>query len=458
MKLWTVVTSLSLSLLLLSGCGGTPKPADKESVVLDNSLPLIALTKRGTIVGMTSVAFEWGSITNPTVKGVYVYKKMPIAKGKSKLVYYTTIESRFSTHYVDNDVKPDTRYSYFFKAFSEKGEGKPSRVVTVNTLPVLSSVSWIHSITGMPRVAKIIWRPHSNKKVNGYVMERKTLKVDKWQEIGIIKGRLNAEYIDEDLKDNFVYMYRLRALTYDGITSTPSVIVKVVTKALPKSITNLRATRAIANKINLNWDKSVQEGFALYHLYRSKDIKSGYRLIAKLQNNTYSNKIEENGQVYFYKVNAVDTDGLESEDSKASLGMTLSASKAPAIVQAKRIGNTIVIQWSETDTRSVNYTVNRTHKKGWFNEVSKTFAKIKGHQFKDENIEADSTYSYVVYSVDVHGIESKESMRVKIVTPKTMKKAKTHSKSTAKPQVKKQKQVTPSSTTASSDNLDLSGL
>jgi len=450
MKLWILITSLGLSLLILSGCGVTPTPADKENAVLDKSLPLVTLTKNGIILGMKSVAFEWNSITDPKVKGIYIYKQVPNAEGKSELVYYTTIQSRFSTHYVDRAVIPDTRYTYSFKTFSEIGEGRAGREIVIHTLPVIESVSWIHSITGMPRVAKIIWRPHSNQKVKAYMIERKTLEDEKWEKLDTITGRLNAEYIDEGLNDNFVYMYRLRAITYDGLTSTPSKIVKVVTKALPNPITNISATTNVANKININWDESVQEDFALYYLYRSKDINSGYELIAKLHNNTFVDKVKENGKRYFYRVSAVDKDSLESEHSKNSIqGMTLSRPEAPSIVDAKHIGANIEIHWSKTDPRSVSYSVTRSHKKGWFDETSEEFTKIKGNQFIDKNVEANSTYSYVVYSVDINGIKSKESVTVKIVTPKSDKLLESKVKTA---QDKKDTTIT------ASEDLDLSGL
>jgi len=458
MKLWTLTTSFSLLLLILSGCNTTPKPADKEKAVIDVSLPSVALTKNGIILGMKGVAFEWKSITDPKVKGIYVYKKSPSTDNRpNELSYYHTIKSRFSTHYVDTNVEPDMRYSYAFKTFSDSAEGKLGKEIVVNTLPVIKSVSWIHSITGMPRVAKIIWRPHSNANVKSYIVERKTLEDEDWRKIDTIRGRLNAEYIDEELKDNFVYMYRLRAVTYDGIVSTPSQIVKVVTKALPKPITNLSATKNLANKIVLNWDVSTQKDFALYYLYRSEDIDGGYELIAKLHNNTFTDKIQEHGKSYFYKVTAVDKDGLESSQSrKAVLGMTLSRPEAPLIVEAKRVGSSIKILWEKTDPRSISFNVLRVHKKGWFDETSQEFTGIKENKFLDRDIESDSTYTYFVYSVDKNGIKSNESVAVRIIIPEDDKLLEV--KNTKKNIATKNSTVTEEKIVAPSENLDLSGL
>jgi len=419
MKLCKIATSLTVLLLISSGCS-TPTPAEPESAVIDKTLPVVTLTKNGAMVDMKSVAFEWNSIANPKVKGVYVYKKVPMKGAMSELKYFTTIESRYKTHYVDNSVEPDTRYSYAFQTFSADAQGQRSREVVVNTLPVLTSVSWIHSITGLPRAAKIIWRPHSNEKVKAYIMERKTLEDDSWKKIATIEGRLNAEYIDKHLHDNYVYMYRLRAVTYDGIISTPSEIVKVVTKALPQSIQNIKATTNIAHKITITWDASKQADFSRYYLYRSKELNGSYELIAKLYNNHFTDKISEDGQTYFYRVAAVDKDGLESISNTYSIqGMTLSRPKAPAIVEAKIIDDKVKLSWSKTDPRSVSYVVVKKQKKGWFKETTKEFKGIQANSFIDKNIEPDSTYTYVVKSVDTNALHSNESAAVKIITPES---------------------------------------
>jgi len=462
MKFWTVATSLTVSLLILSGCQ-TPTPASKESVVIDKTLPVVTLTQKGILTGMTSVAFEWKAIKNPRVEGIYVYRKAPskLENEESKLAYYTTIENRFKTHYVDTDVTPDTEYTYQFQTFSKEAQSPKSRLIKVHTLPVLQSVAWIHSITGMPRVAKIIWRPHSNQKVKYYIIERKTLEDEQWNELAKVYGRLNAEYIDEGLEDNHVYMYRVRVGTYDGIISTPSEIVKVVTKALPLPVKNIRATNSLPKKIKLNWSVSKAKDFYKYNLYRSEKLDGNYKLIANLYNNSYVDKIDEDGKVYFYRVSVVDKDGLESEHDKYSVqGMTLNKPLAPAIVEAKLLGDKIELVWSKTDPRSVAYLVTKEQKKGWFDESTEAFDGLKSTVFIDKKIEPNSTYTYRVYSIDKYDITSEPSMAVKIVTPESQeiivapkkKKSVQKSKTTKSVTVKQQDVISPV------DDLDLSGL
>jgi len=422
MKLWTLSTFCAASLLVLSGCGGaTPKP--KEEVVIDDTLPMVTLTKNGTVVDMKAIAFEWKSITDPRVKGIYIYKKNSDTKETAgELEYYKTIESRFTTHYVDINVVPDTKYSYAFKTFAKESEGVKSRVIVLNSLPVLESVSWIHSITDMPRSAKIIWRPHSNQKVKSYIIERKTLEEEKWSELTIIEGRLNAEHIDLDLKDNFVYNYRVRVYTYDDITSSPSQIVKVITKALPKGISKITTTKNLPKKIKVDWKESKAKDFDLYYVYRSQSVDGSYDLIATLHNNTLEDKIDEDGKSYFYRVSVVDKDGLESKHEKLSIqGMTLPKPEAPDVVKANEIGKNIEITWSSADSRIKTFTVIKTHKKSWVDKVTEEFEGVKGKKFVDKEILADSEYTYIIYGVDENGIKSEPSIEIKIKTKESDK-------------------------------------
>ena len=422
MKLWTLSTFYAASLLVLSGCGGaTPKP--KEEVVIDSTLPMVTLTKNGTVVDMKAIAFEWKSIKDPRVKGIYIYKKNPDTKdNKSELEYYKTIESRFTTHYVDIDVVPDTKYSYAFKTFAKDSEGVQSRVIVLNSLPVLESVSWIHSITDMPRSAKIIWRPHQNQKVKSYIIERRTLEDKKWSKLAVVQGRLNAEFIDLDLNDNFVYNYRVRVHTYDNITSSPSQIVKVITKALPKGISQITTTNNLPKKIKVNWEKSTAKDFGLYYVYRSESVDGSYDLVATLHNNRFEDKIAEDGKSYFYRVSVVDKDGLESKHEKLSIqGMTLQKPETPDVVKVNEVNGNIEIIWSSNDSRINTFTVTKTHKKSWIDKVTEDFEGIKGNKFVDREILADSEYTYIIYGIDKNGIKSEPSIKMKIKTKESNK-------------------------------------
>ncbi|WP_297443709.1 hypothetical protein [Sulfurimonas sp.] len=420
MKLLTLSTLCTVSLLILSGCTTTPTPEKKA--VIDSTLPVVTLTKNGIITDMKTVAFEWKSIQDPRVSAIYLYKRDPKDTEVKGLQFLTSIENRYKTHYVDITNEPNSRYEYAFRTVSKNAEGKLSQIYKVSTLPVLRSVAWIHSIVGLPRMAKIIWRPHQSERVESYIIERKTLEDQKWEEIDRLEGRLNAEYIDTELEDNHVYFYRIRVETFDGIVSTPSEIVKSVTKALPKGVSHITATKDLPKKIKIDWEASKNKDFKRYYLYRADAMHGRYELIAKLYNNTFLDKIDKDGQSYFYRVSVVDKDGLESKHDKHTImGMTLSKPEAPAIAEAKLLGNVIKLTWKNTDPRIKSFIVVRKHKDGWFKEDVKRFKNIKANVFIDKNIQPESTYTYIVYGVDKNNIISKASSEIKIETPESDK-------------------------------------
>lgn len=412
MKLWTQTLFCTASLLILSGC--TPSPKPNEEAVVDKTLPIVQFSENGTIVDMKSIAFEWQAIKDPRVDGIYIYKSA-MDDQNGELSYYKTLQNRFKTHFVDTDVKPDARYIYTFKTFSKDAESMNSEILTLNTLPVLQSVTWIHSVNGMPRAAKILWRPHANQRVKSYIIERKTLENDEWKRHAEVQGRLNVEFVDEGLKDQFTYMYRVLVRTYDDIISTPSEIVKVVTKALPKEVSNITASRDLPRKIELHWSKSDAKDFSRYYVYRSDQAQSGYELIAKLHNNYFVDDIGKDGEQYFYRVSVVDKDGLESNYQDQSIqGLTLIKPKAPAMFEAKLVDNKVELRWNKVDDRTKSYTVTKRFKVGFFDEINEEFPGIVGKKFIDSNIEPNQTYFYTVYAVDVNGIKSEPSIEVEL--------------------------------------------
>lgn len=423
MRLWKSTLLYTASLLIISGCAGV-NPSPKDETVVDSTLPIITLTDNGVIADMQAIAFEWKSLKDPRVKGIYVYKATTNKDGvQGELERYTTIKNRFKTHYMDDDIVPNRDYSYAFKTFSKNAEGKSSAVINVKSLPVLNSVSWIYAETNMPRTAKIIWRPHTDRSVESYILERKTLEDDKWEKLVTIDGRLNAEYIDSELKDNYVYQYRIRVKTYAGIISAPSKIVKVITKALPTSVENIKASVNLPKAIKVTWEATKVKDFSHYNVYRAESVDGSYELVATLYNPVFNdNKIEEDGKSYFYQVSVVDKDGLESEHKKLSIqGISLPKPTAPAVVNVDVSGHTAEIVWSKVDPRTASYTVVKKSKKGWFDEKVEEFTDIKRKEFVDSNLNDGMSYSYVIYAVDKYGLKSKPSIEVKFETKESDK-------------------------------------
>jgi hypothetical protein len=403
--------SISLALSLFSGCA--PQPAPQKTVTIDSTLPTPSLN--GFIADITSIAFEWKPLEDPRVSGYYVYRNTPGAEDQ-KLQRIATIDSRFATHFVDTDLKPGSEYQYRFSAITANGtESVASETMLVATQPMIAPVSFFQAVGNMPRSAKLLWRPHPNGKVNGYIIERQDATDQKWNVIATITGRLNAEYIDRDLKDAQVYHYRIKATTFDKLTTEASEVSKVITKPLPPEIRNITSTNDLPRAITLKWDPSTISDLSHYNIYRSSTPNGSFDYHAKLETTTFTDNITEDGKFYFYKITAVDKDGLESlQSSVATQGSTLSKPQTPIAYEGKIVNKVAELQWKNTDPRTVSYTVIKTTKTSWISRETIDINNITDTNFRDTDVKADTTYLYEIVSVDKNGIRSLPTQAIEL--------------------------------------------
>ena len=363
---------------------------------------------------MTEVGFEWVPSYDERVVGYYLYRSNP-TKNDGKLERIAVIDEKYASHYVDTNLLPETAYYYRMSTFSAaKQESEPSPTVNVMTQPLLKSVPFIQAIVGLPNRVKLIWRPHPFQRVASYIIERNELKTEKWTKIAEVKGRLNAEYIDGGLKDNHVYRYRVLVKTYDGIISRPSQMVEAQTKPLPKTIKNITASRDIPKKIVLHWDAATEKDVSYYKVYSAPTSILFYTYLAKTKETSFEDLINSNGTDRYYKVTAVDEDGLESlKQENPIMGTTLGVPLSPAVNQARHDSRQIFLSWSQTDGRAVKY------------EIIKTGAGKEEHiqgitqsQFTDMDVHPGREYTYKIIAIDQFGLASKPSEDVVITLPK----------------------------------------
>ncbi len=399
---------------LLSGCvAKTPS----KNAATDESLPVVEFSSSGAIVDLNSIALEWKVISDPRVDGYFIYRvdlsqSSQIGSDKN---YLATVDNRFSTHYVDKRIEPSKKYAYYIRAYSKDAISIGSSLLEVASLPPLESVSWLHAVEGMPRTAKLIWRPHPNEKIKSYIIERKTLQSDKYQERAVVDGRLSVEFLDSDLKDNFTYVYRIRVKTYDGTISLPSAEVKILTKELPNEVANIEASRDLPRVIKVSWQHTPQEDFKIYRVYRADYINGRYELVAKTKNSEYIDELKEDSKEYFYRVSVVDKDNLESIYNRyTAMGKTLIKPETPSITEAKLQGDRVKISWISQDPRVVSFVVQKKHKKSIFDTKTLDIEGIKSKEFYDRDIKEGDIYYYKVFSVDQNGIRSEPSIELEV--------------------------------------------
>lgn len=395
-------------MFLMSGCAMEGFGAREA---LSDELPRVGAMR--SIADVSSVAFEWDLVNDSRVDGYYLYRK---ETSDVEFLRVGRVDSRFGAHYVDRGLKPNTQYLYKIITYNKASNtiSHDSDVIEVQTLS-LAPLLFAKAMSGYPRKIKVLWAPHADPRVSGYVIEREDR--GEWRSVGEVDSRLLVEYLDTELEDGKEYQYRVIPRTHDKVLGTPSEILHASTKPKPPIVTGIKATTELPKRIELAWNPSRQSDVISYKLYRSTRDDRGFSEHATLKGETqFNDVIDADGREYFYKVSAVDTDGIESLLQELPVkGRTLPLPVAPIIEYARIENEQVVLRWAATDPRGMEYVVYK-HEGSLFGK-SERFISVKELQFYDREVSAGEKYRYCVASVDENGLESKCSEEIILYLP-----------------------------------------
>ncbi|EKT0445553.1 fibronectin type III domain-containing protein [Campylobacter upsaliensis] len=389
--------------LLFSACSVAELTTPKQTQ-LNESLPKVQSLK--SISDLSNVAFEWEPLYSENIQGFYLYRS---SEKEPQMKLVATIKDKFQTHYVDTKLESGTKYQYMMKTFNEQGHfSEEGQVIEIATQPRPEPLAFVQAITNLPERIKLIWRPHTDLRVNAYIIEKKKVEDKKFAKIGEVKNRLSAEFIDE-VKANENFLYRVSALTFDGVQSEPSEVLNSTSKALPPEITHLSASNDLNGKIMLSWDAPVYEDFSYFKIYATSSSFLPFTLLAKTDKNSYEDIVQGAGESKQYKITMVDKDGLESPMPKKGVeGKTLGLPASPSIILAQITSEGIVLEWADNDNRAVEYEVKR-----YGGDQNAIFKGIKEKRLRDIKALAGVEYSYEVIGIDELGQRSAPSSKVK---------------------------------------------
>ena len=414
MKKQIQILLLAVSILVFSGCGdkgyniaGLKLPTFSEKR-LDKSLPRVKGLK--AITSMSEVALEWEPVTNKHIEGYRIFRSDN--GGEYRLI--ATLPDRFKSHFTDKNLNQNVQYIYKISSYTD--DGRVSLTSTAHTTktkrrlpaPILLSVS-----KGLPDRIKLIWRPHADKATNSYIIERLEQGMREYESIVSLDDRLTVEYIDKSVKPAQKYSYRIRARSYNGVVSAPSRAMIGYSKKLPNAIKWVRATDNLPRMIEIIWkDDNNPNTIDHYNVYSSHLKDTLFSLLGSTKETKFTDRFNSDGVTRYYKITAVDKDGLESTlGIRPTLGMTVGASRGPVINEAIVRHNAIFLQWSDPDGKARSYTVVKKYWDGWRARKIK-ITDFRSTKFTDTKIKPNVTYTYYVISVDKYGIESMPSREV----------------------------------------------
>ncbi len=396
-------------LMLFSGC------QLNQSVPEGQDINLPPVRGINYLRDVSEIGFEWQPATeNSRVKGYIVYR---FNKLKRKYEIVKVIKNRYASHFVDTDLKSNIVYRYQFATFSKFGISEPTKDIIVKTLKI-EKMPFVRTVLRLPKMVKIIWRPHPNPRVYKYIIQRKEIGTNKWVTIATIRGRLNAEYIDTDLETNKRYKYRVGAVTFTNAMSDYSNSVVGKTKNIPHSVEGLNATLGLPNSIILTWKINPEDDIKYYKIYRRGfDIgQADFDLIGKTTKETFTDDNLKEGEKNEYVVTAVNKFGMESKMQKKPIfGSTLPKIKTPKL-EAEAGFDKITLRWDISDLRIKRYNLIKKYEEN-YQLKGQIFENLTNGIFIDRDVKKGIRYSYQLVAIDKNGVEIEPSEEVNIKLP-----------------------------------------
>ncbi|MCX5821513.1 MAG: hypothetical protein NT047_16645, partial [Deltaproteobacteria bacterium] len=255
------------------------------------------------------VELSWKASTAEEVEG---YKLYGTREKEGELLLLKTLPGRQTDRYADNSrgydkLEDGTTYRYRLTTYNRVAvESEAAPVITARTKPRPEKVSGFQGEAAKAKSVPLRWSPNPEKDIAQYHLFRAGEGGDFER---IAKPRETA-YLDQGLKDNALYRFRLQAEDRDGLIGDFSETVSVRTKARP-GIPEGASGAIVEGKAVLTWKAAAEPDVADYTVYEKRLF--GMEKIATVRETRFSEAAPPKGKTKTYVITATDRDGLESD-------------------------------------------------------------------------------------------------------------------------------------------------
>ena len=260
-------------------------------------LPPAAPTVTMTYSDSGKPKLTWNAVSGATSYRVF--------RSESRGTGYSLLGTTTATSYTNTGAAVGKTYYYRVKAVNNVGTSGYSNIVSgkaKTAAPAAPSVTIGNSSTGKPQLT---W-----KAVSGavkYEVYRSTRQNSGYSLLGTTTS---TSYVNTGASTGTTYYYRVKAVNRNGMASGYSNIVSGKAKAAAPAAPSVTAGNSSTGKPRLTW-KAVS-GAASYRIYRSESRGTGYSLLGTTSSTSYTNTGAKAGKTYYYRVKAVNRDGMAS--------------------------------------------------------------------------------------------------------------------------------------------------
>jgi fibronectin type 3 domain-containing protein len=331
------------------------------------------------------VPLSWATSPEPDIVRYDLYRARSAAGPFEKI---TAVSGRTSGSYLDGATNPgnledEADYYYRIRAVNAvTAESADSETVKALTRGVPSEVGTVTPIGNRPREVLVNWPLSTDKAVVGYEIWRADEGSEEWVQVGRVPGREATSYLDRgeikpkaglgSLKDGTMYHYKVIAFNTAGIRSSASPAASARTKYRPATPAGLVVTTNMPLSIRMTWKPNPEKDISDYVVEcADKADEDTFRKLVTVmpaQEGELSARemALESGVVRYYRVKAIDKDGLESDWCKPEPGRAKPIPGRPVSVVSQSAGTNVRVTWqapAQPDVR--RYKVWRKKFIGW---------------------------------------------------------------------------------------------
>jgi hypothetical protein len=178
----------------------------------------------------------------------------------------------------------------------------------------------------------------------------------------------------------------------------------------------LSASQGGVKQASLRWAPNAEEDIVRYEIFRGADPSSVNKKIQETPGNVhqFSDQGLEDGMKYYYRVRAVDRDGLEGQYSETVLSATKPLPTRPTGIRGVVEGNQIRLTWKPNWEKDiVKYVIGQ---KGFFTWDRIGESAGTDYIYRGE-LKKGKTLTFRVIAVDQTNLESEPSDETSVIIP-----------------------------------------
>lgn len=407
--------------------GNQAEPVEAEGfVTIQNAPNAVNLLTPEPIQGSnTSLRLTWTESTDQDFASYKIFRSTTPGVTSSS-TFVTSIDTRATLNFVDEDLDENTTYYYRVYVFDMSGLSTPSNEESGTPLqnepPKMVTLLPPEPIQGSTTSLRLTWTQNNDSDFASYKLYRS-------QSAGVttsstfvtsITDQNTLSFVDENLQENTTYYYRVYVFDTRGLNRGSNEVSGTPEQNQPPTPVTLLDPETITDSttsLRLSWTQNNDPDFASYKLYRSTTpgVSTTSTIVTTIPSQNTLTFVDEELQentTYYYRLYVFDTGGLKSPSEEVS-GTTPQNQPPIAVTlldpEAVEGTTSLRLSWTQNnDSDFASYKLYRAQSPGV--TTASTFVtsitSASTLSYLDEDLKESTTYYYRIYVFDTGGLST----------------------------------------------------